>query len=401
MHQFTVLRGLEVGYNCNTMENTFRPPDFSFTFNLAGQNSAEGNTNLPENLSKDDLRVSFDKQLPEEEILSSFVLECYGSGPIDEADRIGYQNWLVAVLEPFFRLLKKNNVLHFVVLDKICLADGGVLGEVIFQIQRERGLKPSFTGDKGHYVTGGKTVSYIKEGTDRVCSTVIFNWGLFNSIIGKLHAGEEYENWELDGQMVFNFFIHELGHAIDFFNRDVISTDSILDEEDEDWEKMAEHYAVMVFDEFMACLIAAPSITSQLMQSHIEAWQSDAEEFTQTLLKRRFYGQTRFSEVSNVFWILLMQLGKLIGNAHNHEDLPEITFLEDDYDDEETKAAKRKIISDLSETLYVLCENYPDVPSKLEITEKLKSQFLYFASIYNFYFREEDVPKSDFDDDEL
>jgi hypothetical protein len=123
------------------MEDTIRLPDFSFTFNLAGQNNAEGNTDLPENLSKDDLRVSFDKQLPEKEILSSFVLECYGSRLINEADRIGYQNWLLAVLEPFFRLLKKNNVLHFVVLDKICLADGAAISLEIIKVV-EAGARP-------------------------------------------------------------------------------------------------------------------------------------------------------------------------------------------------------------------------------------------------------------------
>lgn len=190
-----------------------------------------------------------------------------------------------------------------------------------------------------------------------------------------------------------------MGHAIDFWMRKRLSTDYDASFDETDWEKMSDHYAIMVFEEYLACILSSRTVTETLQKDNIENWQNDADRFIQTLLRRRLSLVTNVSDIINVFWVIIVQLGKLLGNQHNKENFPKITFY-NEYDDVEVIEKQRKIINSLAETLDGFIDNYPDVPEDSEIIEKLKPYFLELAGMYNFFFREEDVPKYEYDDDD-
>lgn len=381
------------------MEHFIRQPEFSIQLNLGKSKEID---NQDQSESKPGIRLEFQSEDSEKEVLGQFFkFEFYSENPVEEQEKINYQNWFFGTLEPLVILLKENKLLELGSVDRVCFADGNIMGEVIFQIQKEKNLKPGFTGDKGHYVTGGKTISYLKDETGgQVTSSIILNWGLFNEVIKNIYEKETYEDWDYSGQLSFNIFAHEIGHAIDFWIRKRITTDHEVSPDEIDWEKISDYYAPMVFEEYLACVISSSTVTEYLQKDNVENWQNDTDEFIQILLRKRFNFSSNTSETINVFWIILLQLGKILGNQRNKDGFSEIAFLHDEDDDERLIQEQKRIVLSFAETLDNLLDNYPEVPEETEIIERLKPHFLQLAGLYNFYFREEDFPKNEYDDED-
>lgn len=387
----------------DTKQTTKRSPDFSIILNLGKPQTAtaEG-SEISEPVPESGIRLEYAADESKTELLGKFfTFEFYSEHAVYDESRNNYQNWFQAVLERLIIALHQAQVLHLGSVDRICFADADTLGEVIFQIQDEKGLQRGYTGNTGYHHTIGKTIAYRSgEDPERVISAIVFNWGLYNTVVDSLHQFPDSEDWSFEGKFVFNMFAHELAHARDFFFRKVVSTDPSITPEETDWEKISAYYSEILFEEYLACLLSSSTITSDVQKHNIESWQAETRDFIGSLLRRRHYLVAKPNESIITFWTILLQLAKLLGNDRGEDDLPEIVFSLEDYDEEQWVEEKSAIVAQLAASLEGFLENYPQVPPPEEITEKLKTVFLRLAAIYGYYFREEDFPKGTYEDDD-
>lgn len=56
---------------------------------------------------------------------------------------------------------------------------------------------------------------------------------------------------------------------------------------EENWERISAHYAPMLFNEYLACVVAAGSVTTRLQSDMLKNWQTDCKEFTDILNRKR------------------------------------------------------------------------------------------------------------------
>lgn len=313
-----------------------------------------------------------------------FKLEFYPLQSMDEESKLNLQNLVAPSLQPLLHQLHEHLGLNIGVVERICLVEESILGDIIFQIQREKGLKPDYTGQKGHYHTAAKTISYAVE-EEKVKSVIVMNVNLFGGIIVAFQEGKPYHEWEVGQQLCYYILAHEYGHAKDNYIRKEISTDTTHSVEELDWEKWSEYYAPLLFNEFLACVIASKSVTPALQQNLIDAWHADIEKFTDILGRNKMSYLFDMREAIGAFWLLLVQLAKLLGHDRGEENLPAITYIKE-WDDEEREKEHQSIINELGATLETFLENYPAIPSDKEITEKLTPYFIRLAATYSFFF---------------
>ena len=163
-----------------------------------------------------------------------------------------------------------------------------------------------------------------------------------------------------------------------------------------DLDKWSLHYAPLLFNEYIACVIATKAVTPQF-KNMLENWQDGfSEQQIDNLMRRKFAYDFHFREVMACFWLVLVQLAKLLGHHQEDANFPLIKFI-DKFEDEEIENQYLSIIKDLDLTLKELLENYPQIPDDQSITEKLTLVFERLAAIYNFYFEDSE---SNLEDDE-
>src|SRR5262245_29965368 len=152
-------------YDCDVcmMEGSKSPnarqPAFTFQVNLATP-KPEGTLSLHNGCLPDsnDGELKDDSDQPDINVVGQFFrLEAYSALTLTDEQTTSLENWLNPAISPFLTLLVSHLPLKIDILDRICLVESSILGEVIFQVQREKGLKPVYTGQSGYYHTAGKT----------------------------------------------------------------------------------------------------------------------------------------------------------------------------------------------------------------------------------------------------
>lgn len=372
----------------------FRQPDLTLQINLATPTSeAKAQTAVPRSTSGNELGLELAASDRNVEVLGQFFrFEVYAVQPFTDEHRLNVQDWLIPAIPPLLELLLSHLSLNLDILERICLVEPEILGEVIFQVQREKGLKPVYTGQDGYYHTAGKTISYATDG-GRVKSTVICNLDIFGATIEALRKGEPYSEWTVEEQLSYYVTAHEIGHALDHWTRSEVSMDEAVSiGKEENWERISAHYAPMLFNEYLACVVAAGSVTTRLQSDMLKNWQTDCKEFTDILNRKRAAFVSDWKEVAGCFWILLLQLAKLLGHERSECGFPIIVFKETDWEEAKPKETRRVIVKGMGETLVAIKANYPNLPSEGEIVARLTPYFLSLAASYGYFFREEDLP---------
>ena len=378
-----------------------RQPAFTFQVNLATP-KPEGTLPVDGGCLSDsnDGELKDDANQPGVNVVGQFFrLEAYSALTLTDEQTMSLENWLNPAIRPFLKLLVSHLQLKIDILDRICLVESSILGEVIFQVQREKGLKPMYTGQSGYYHTAGKTISYATE-TGEVKSTVVCNFDICGLAFEALAKGKLYSEWTVEEELSYYVTAHEIGHALDKWARKDASTDEVVSISEEDWERISTHYAPMLFDEYLACRIAAASVTPRLQSSMLKEWQDDVERFIEQLNSKRAAFASDRKEVTACFWIILVQLAKLLGHDRGEDGYPEIAFGAEEWEEVETKQRRHAIVTELAETLDTLIKAYPTVPPETEVVEALTPYFVRLAASFGFIFREEDMLlKSSFDED--
>ena len=373
-----------------------RQPDFVLQINLATpkpqsneQSKEQTSTNTEDaglKLTTDDSTINVVGQL--------FRLEIYAEQPLTDDERANVQNWLTPTIVPLITMLHQHLSLQLEVFECLCLVESPILGEIIYQVQREKGLRPVYTGQEGYYHTAAKTVSYLTD-EGKVKSTVICNFDIFGKTVEALRSGKPYSEWEVGEQLSYYVLAHEVGHVLDAYARKDVSVDETVGIEERDWEKISAHYAPMLFHEHLACVLASESVTAQLQTDMLDNWHEETEHLTSLLNRKRLAFASDVREIAGYFWIVLLQLAKLLGHDRDDEGFPAIAFGEEEWEELETIEARREIVAGLSQTLIEFRSNYPDTPSEEEITKLLTPYFLRLAASYGYYLREEDFPSDD------
>lgn len=316
-------------------------------------------------------------------------LEFYSEDPLTEDSKANLQDWLLPELKPLVKLLFGHIPVSPAIVERICVVEPAILGEIIFQTQAEKNLKPDYTGQTGYYHTAAKTISYLNvEG--KLQSTIICNLRFFSATVDALAKDMPYDEWNAEDQLAYYVLAHEYGHAFDSWTRKDVSADTLFDPEETNWEEIAKVSAPIVFNEYLACLIASPAVTPKLQAFMLKMLDDDLENFNNVLVRKRNSFCTDWGEVAHCYWTILIQLAKVIG--HDDETLPPIILGKDDDENDDTKKSLELLIADFAAALNELKESYPDLPADQIVTEKLSPYFLRLAGIYKFFFREQDVP---------
>jgi len=364
-----------------------RQPSFTFQVNLAAPKS-DGTGSVDDGCLPDsnEGELRGDRDQPNINVVGQFFcLEAYSALTLTDEQTMNLENWLNPAIRPFLKLLVSHLPLKIDIIDRICLVESTILGEVIFQVQREKGLKPVYTGQSGYYHTAAKTISYATE-TGEVKSTVVCNFDICGLAFEALAKGKLYSEWTVEEELSYYVTAHEIGHALDKWARKDASTDEVVSIGEEDWEKISTHYAPMLFDEYLACLIAAASVTPRLQSSMLKEWQDDVERFIDRLNGRRAAFASDRKEVTGCFWMILVQLAKLLGHDRGEDGFPEIAFRAEEGEDVETTETRHAIITELAETLDTFIKVYPRVPTDSEVVEALSPYFIRLAASYGFMF---------------
>lgn len=319
--------------------------------------------------------------------VSLFSIEVYSNGKLNDAGRNNFIALINHALPDLVSLLREQEVLQVNTVHRLCVAEPDIMGDVIANVQASVGLKPDYTKE-GHYVVMGRTIGYRV--ADKVQSSIILNSDIFFNVINALAEARKYEEWDFGEHLSFYLMAHEFGHALDNCFREEISVDSALDDDDFDWERLGEHYAPMMLNEFTACRLASKAVTSAVQQDSIKAWEDDVEKFTDILIRKRNAFMTDFREVASAFWLILLQYSKLLGQ--DPEAVKPPTYPNPEWEDPEIAAERNSVLTKLEDLMEGYAMNYPKIPSAAEITEELKPLFLALAGTHNFYFREEDAP---------
>jgi hypothetical protein len=313
-----------------------------------------------------------------------FRVEVYTARVLDQQSIENFTNLFAAHINHLIRKLNQDVELTAGIIERICLVDEPLLGEVIFQIQGEKGLKPEYTGQKGYYHTVAKTISYFDE-KGNVKNTIVFNLDFYGVLMVAFAENKPYDEWEVSQQFVYYLLAHECGHALDNIARKDVSVDSDMSVDELDLEKWSLHYAPILFNEYLASLIASRAVTPQLQKDMLENWQTDSEKLIDNLLRRKFAYDFDFREVMGCFWTVLVQLAKLLAHHREETDFPNIQFT-DKFEDEEYRNECTSIVNDLNNLLIGFRENYPQIPDDQTVTESLTPVFKRLAAVYNFYF---------------
>jgi hypothetical protein len=322
-----------------------------------------------------------------------FRVEVYTEKVLEQQGIENFTNLFSAHINYLIKKLNQDTGLKAGIVEQICLAEEALLGEVIFQVQHEKGLKPDYTGQKDYYHTAAKTISYFDKKGD-VKNTIVFNVNFYGVLMVAFAENKPYDEWEVSQQLVYYMLAHECGHALDSTARKDISADSNMSVDEFDLEKWSLHYAPLLFNEYIASVIASSAVTSQLQNDMLVNWHNDSEKLIDNLLRRKFAYDFHFREVMNCFWIVLVQLAKLL--AHHREDanFPNIQFM-DEFEDEERQNEQLSIVNDLNNLLIGFRENYPQIPDDQAITEILTPIFERLAATYNFYFNNQELNSED------
>jgi hypothetical protein len=328
-----------------------------------------------------------------------FILELYPETAFNDEVRSNISNFLQQGIQTLtMDILHKQIDLKIGMIDVICVTEGIVMGDIIADIQESKGLKYEMTGKTGYYQTMGKTISYYSG--NEIRSSIVIDDAIWFNVITAINSGVPYEEWDYPAQLSCYLIAHEIGHAIDAQQRRQISEDMTVTEDETDWEVLSEHFAPLLYSEFIASLHGNPVITPKVQQDAIESWNEDFEKMVERLLTARNAFMSHIPTVIGYFWIILVQLAKLIGQEWNKEGLPEIKFEKPEWEDEEIAVRVRAVIDSLRLALVDLTKTYPENNDDAVVIERLKPVFLELAMIYNFYFREEDVPKGEFENED-
>lgn len=313
-----------------------------------------------------------------------FRVEVYTETVLEPEGIENFTNLFSAHINRLIQKLNQDTGLTAGVVERICLVDESLLGEVIFQIQSEKGLKPEYTGQKDYYHTAAKTISHFDE-KGNVKNTIVFNVNLYGVLMVAFAENKPYDEWGVSQQFVYYILAHECGHALDSIARKDVSVDSNMSADEFDLEKWSLHYAPLLLNEYLASVIASKAVTPQLQQDMLENWHNDSEELIDHLLQRRFAYDFHFREVMSCFWIVLVQLAKLLAHHREEADFPTIKFI-DEFEDEERESEQLSIIDDLDKLLIGFRKAYPQIPDDESIAESLTPILERLAATYDFYF---------------
>ena len=143
-----------------------------------------------------------------------FKVEVYTDRDLSEQEIANFNNLFVAHINHLIKKLNEDIKLTAGIVEKICLVGETLLGEVIFQVQGEKGLNPEYTGQKDYYHTAAKTISYLNE-KGETASTIVINLDLYGAIMLAFAENKPYDEWNIPQQFVYYILAHECGHALD------------------------------------------------------------------------------------------------------------------------------------------------------------------------------------------
>lgn len=313
-----------------------------------------------------------------------FRVEVYTERVLEPEEIENFTNLFSAHINHLINKLIQDTGLTAGVVERICLVDESLLGEVIFQIQSDIGLKPEYTGQKDYYHTAAKTISHFDESGD-VKNTIVITINLYGVLMMAFAENKPYDEWGIPQQFVYYMLAHECGHALDNITRRDVSVDSDMSVDEFDLEKWSLHYAPLLLNEYLASAIASDAVTPQLQQDMLEHWHNDSEELIDHLLQRRFAYDFHFREVLACFWIVLVQLAKLLAHHREQAGFPPIKFV-DEFEDEGRESEQLSIIDDLDKLLTGFHEVYPEIPDDQSVAKSLIPIIERLAATYDFYF---------------
>jgi hypothetical protein len=213
------------------------------------------------------------------------------------------------------------------------------------------------------YICVGKTMSRrLEDGS--IKSSCVLLAGIINEVLGVCIENKDFREWNLMEKQALYVIYHEFGHCMDAkyrfqeSKREVRGEDKLFR-----IKNVFRYYSAILADELAACVFSANIMTGEVFElelqntkavilNNLKGLEAQKEEYRTD--NSKLY-ELAFS-VSGLFWLVLIQYAKLIGNKIGNKKLEKSTI--DVWDGASDKTAQ--ILTVFGNNLSKYWRDYPN-----------------------------------------